>query len=345
MKISLINNYPNRNKAFKANSNKIVRKTVDYNLKSDCISFTSKSIALPKQELINLISESKNKIFQTHDISEKEAITQLTKNALLDILFKVKPFKQRKEYENSLFLEFGHDISNIWDFSAENSKMFNNKFNIAKSIFTETLDYYQLMFNSKGLEDKNYKQVFNFSLNMLKNKAKRANVKLEISNSNVLKEKFAIPLSNIRIYSVFHNIIDNSIKYSKDGTVKISFEKTKKLIENPESYRYMFQSGKMIKVYIPNISREKIEKNGINFIVEDQGIGIKSEDFKKVLNGNRGVNAVEQGYSGTGFGLKKVNKLLNFNHISEDGNIIIESPISNDIQKPGTRIICFLCTK
>ncbi|MDR1168861.1 MAG: hypothetical protein LBK53_08260 [Heliobacteriaceae bacterium] len=336
-------NYLNQKKyeSFQLNLSK--GKQSNYKFKPDSTSFTSKLLILPKKDINEILQKTYNDILRTQNIQEKkQLITEVSNKKLRTLLWDIKPHEMREDYETNLLAELAHDQGNLFHnvVNKNTNEEINEALKTAKTFFLETIDNYQLMFNNKGLRDKNLQEVFNFSLNMLKSKAKQAKVSIKAENIDLLTKDFKGGMPKNDFYSIFHNLIDNSIKYSPENTsIKIKFETAQRTVENPASF--VEKNGE--KIYFPDIPKERKQK-GINFIVEDEGIGIKKEDIQKVLNGERAENAVKSGKYGTGFGLEKIKRILNRNNIVDD-NIKIESPISKQTpnsQSVGTKITCFI---
>jgi len=92
---------------------------------------------------------------------------------------------------------------------------------------------------------------------------------------------------------VVHNLIDNSVKYTKEGSIKVGLEK---------------------------------KENKILFYVKDTGVGINAEDKKNLFKeGGRGKNSVSINVDSTGYGLFTVKLIVD----AHKGKIWAESEGDN----------------
>lgn len=196
--------------------------------------------------------------------------------------------------------------------------------NLCKCSFdaiVNTLKRYKF-FIDRGLDKNNIEpeKVFQLALDSIAEKSKFKNIKTEITDSEILKnykEGLFFDAAKTRrfadyeLYTVFSNLIQNAAKYSpENSTVEIKFTKHK--IDN---------------------------QNYVGFLVRDKGIGIPKEEQEKSLKGFRASNAIKSGIEGTGYGLRRVDKLLeNF-----DSFLTIKSPVNKANKKfPGTEISCLI---
>ncbi|MFN3305612.1 MAG: sensor histidine kinase, partial [Candidatus Kapaibacteriota bacterium] len=107
-----------------------------------------------------------------------------------------------------------------------------------------------------------------------------------------------------RLEQVFINLIDNAIKYSENGTIKIHFQKN--------------------------------DEESVKIIVSDEGIGIPKEHQDRIFERFYTVNkSHSRKYGGTGLGLSIVKHII----LLHDGNIQVESDIGK-----GTKFIIYLPT-
>jgi signal transduction histidine kinase/CheY-like chemotaxis protein len=98
---------------------------------------------------------------------------------------------------------------------------------------------------------------------------------------------------DIRIRQIITNIVNNAIKYTKEGFVEF---RVSKITEDGREY--------------------------IAFIVKDSGIGIKKEDFKKIFDSFQRLDSeLNRGIIGTGLGLSITKKLVDM----MEGKITLES--------------------
>lgn len=125
-----------------------------------------------------------------------------------------------------------------------------------------------------NFEDINLKEEIEYTLEIIKNKYKDKNIKVEIS-----LEPIVIKGDKKRIKEVFINILDNAFKFSKEnGTV---------YIKNYKDRNYAYVS------------------------IKDEGIGIDEEDLNKIFTKfYRGKNAELNGTKGTGLGLLITKELV-----------------------------------
>ncbi len=125
-----------------------------------------------------------------------------------------------------------------------------------------------------NFEDINLKEEIEYILEIIKNKYKDKNIKIEISLEQIL-----IKGDKKRIKEIFINILDNAFKFSKEnGTV---------YIKNYKDRNYAYVS------------------------IKDEGIGIDKEDLNKIFTKfYRGKNAELNGTKGTGLGLLITKELV-----------------------------------
>lgn len=125
-----------------------------------------------------------------------------------------------------------------------------------------------------NIEDINLKEEIEYALEIIKNKYKDKDIKVEIS-----VEQIVIKGDKKRIKEIFINILDNAFKFSKEnGTV-----------------------------YIKNYK----DKNYAYVSIKDEGIGIDKEDLNKIFTKfYRGKNAELNETKGTGLGLLITKELV-----------------------------------
>ncbi len=134
------------------------------------------------------------------------------------------------------------------------------------------------------------------SFSVLKSLAYRKNIEI---NLNIEPSDFIIKIDANKLKQILYNLISNSIKFTEEGG-KIQINITKNLA-------YM------------------------KLIIEDNGIGIKKEDQKRIFNEFEQVdNSYERKYEGTGLGLPLTKKLVEMH----GGEIFLISNIGT-----GTKII------
>ncbi|WP_252249318.1 ATP-binding protein [Clostridium sp. VAP23] len=134
------------------------------------------------------------------------------------------------------------------------------------------------------------------SFSVLKSLAYRKNIEI---NLNIEPSDFIIKIDANKLKQILYNLLSNSIKFTEEGG-KVQINITKNLA-------YM------------------------KLVVEDNGIGIKKEDQKRIFNEFEQVdNSYERKYEGTGLGLPLTKKLVEMH----GGEIFLVSNI--DI---GTKVI------
>lgn len=125
-----------------------------------------------------------------------------------------------------------------------------------------------------NFEDIDLKEEINYALDIIKNKYKDKNIKVEIS-----LESIGIKGDKKRIKEIFINIIDNAFKFSKEGGT----------------------------IYVKNYR----DKNYAYVSIKDEGIGIDKEDLNKIFTKfYRGKNAELNKTKGTGLGLLITKELV-----------------------------------
>lgn len=202
------------------------------------------------------------------------------------------------------------------------SEKYNELFKRMSVSTIKSIKRYELLLNN-GL-DKDImspKDVFKLALDSVKEKLNKKNVKVKIQGEKFIeinKKGIYCPMRRIHdyeLYSVFSNLIQNSAKYTKENsTILINFKK-----KNIESKKYL------------------------EFVVTDRGIGIPPEEQGKVLEGERASNAIASRIGGTGYGLRRVRKILEFLNCSY---LEIKSPLYPKYKDfPGTKISCFIDVK
>ena len=111
---------------------------------------------------------------------------------------------------------------------------------------------------------------------------------IAIKNNNKLQTELdpAIPEfligDKLRLSQVFMNLVSNALKFTKDGTVKVSAKLDR--IEGSQCF--------------------------IHFAVADTGVGIAPEDQKKIFEKFVQIERKEGDYQGTGLGLSIVQRLV-----------------------------------
>ncbi len=122
---------------------------------------------------------------------------------------------------------------------------------------------------------------------------KNLNFELEIDDSI---PKYLL-LDSARIRQILFNILGNAIKFTDNGTIKLT---VKKIFDD-----------------------EKKSKVDLALIIEDSGIGIDAKNIETIFNSFEQQKGQSQKYGGTGLGLAICKKLLNF----MNGSIKVESEL------------------
>jgi len=168
-----------------------------------------------------------------------------------------------------------------------------------------------------GIKNVPVPEIFNLALDSVKDLSSSNNVEIRVKGQDLFNKADQEALTtDYNTYAIFSNLIQNAVKYSN---VKDSSEKGKVLIE---------------------FSKDRDKKDIINLSVTDNGIGISPENHESVKEGERAGNAIESGVSGTGYGLKRITKILRYMDCKNDG-LIITSPLNSEsTDRKGTKITC-----
>ena len=184
------------------------------------------------------------------------AVTGLT-----HLLLEENPSENQKEHLTALkfsgdyLLNFINDILHINKIDANKLQPLNMEFNL-KKVVNEVIDSLQ-----QSAKENNTKLTFEF-------------------DPTIPGHLMSDPL---KLSQIFMNLIGNSIKFTKDGEVRVI---TKLLSKNNED----------VKIY---------------FEVNDNGIGISKENQKSIFEGfEQGSVQINREYGGTGLGLTIVKSLL-----------------------------------
>jgi two-component system cell cycle sensor histidine kinase PleC len=128
-----------------------------------------------------------------------------------------------------------------------------------------------------GLQESNVNEIIKESIELISTEAKRKNIKI---TQNFINNCF-INVDRQKIERVFNNILSNAVKFTnKNGEIKISITE---------------------------------DKNYIQIVVEDNGIGIKEGDIERILCEYECINngfSRESREQGTGLGLPIVKKIV-----------------------------------
>lgn len=141
---------------------------------------------------------------------------------------------------------------------------------------------------------------------LLQNKNKHVNLTMNLDG---IQEKSIIYSDAERLKQILINLLNNGIKYTKEGTVnlQVRHQKREDIIDvNSE------------------ISRRKLPASFYLFQIEDTGVGIDEKDFKNIFNPFTKVECLDNNYGGMGLGLSIVKQLI---HLL-DGEIWLESELN-----------------
>ncbi|MFZ3015415.1 MAG: ATP-binding protein [Minisyncoccia bacterium] len=142
-----------------------------------------------------------------------------------------------------------------------------------------------------------FKEIVSHFVDELKDRALSKGLKFE---TDIKDGDYNISGDSFWLKEVVHNLIDNSIRYTKEGSVKVGLEK--------------------------KITSTQGERNKILFYVKDTGVGINDEDKKNLFTeGGRGKNSVSVNVDSTGYGLFTVKLIVD----AHKGRIWAESEGDN----------------
>jgi len=278
------------------------------------VSFTGKP-SIPTEEIEQLLKQTLKSILSESEPTKQYNIwveTGKKIESFINEMFNSKKLnKTSKEERNGFMDDLLHEqrppLTRIQIPLVGAKKLINPKSlpenykEIYEKEAAELVDIYKRyqFFIDSGLykSDKALPAILGLSMDLIKGKTQ----KISIEGTELL-ETTKLKLKNTEIYSVFSNITQNAAKYSRNkGDVKIRFE----------------------------LAKSSDGKEMLNFIVQDNGIGIPKDQLKTVLKGIRASNTGN--IQGTGYGLHRVNKILN----NAGSEVIIESELEK-----GTKITC-----
>lgn len=260
-----------------------------------------------KKDIKQLFKEASPAILKESNINNKAELGKMYLSTLDNIVNahdgkvveRQKNFMGDRKHEivNNL-AEFRAITANIVEGSDKlqiSAHQYNNLLRKTEEKIIKTINRYEF-FLDKGLDKNtmNPKDVFGLSMEYAEGQAKSNKVKIKIVGADVLDdfengvqykdECGQKRVNDYDLYTIFSNLIQNAAKYSKKG------------------------SEVVVKLGKKNVGGHDV----LQFSVKDQGIGIKAGDVEKVLNGDRAQNAIESGIDGSGYGLQRVNKILQF---------------------------------
>lgn len=224
---------------------------------------------------MNQLLQKKNNELQERNIQIKAALN--TKNKFLDTIthelrtplnsIKGASFLLSKENENNDFLVGTLNFSSDYLLN-----LINNVIEINILDKSDEITIHKNTFNINSL-------LLNCSNSVSINKKKEVEIITEI-NPNVPKIVIG---DSFRLSQVLINLIENAIKFTKEGFVKIEVHKVS-------------QTGERVR---------------LGFKISDSGIGIKEKNIKKILEPFKHANTkVKEEFGGSGLGLTVANKIL-----------------------------------
>ncbi len=132
------------------------------------------------------------------------------------------------------------------------------------------------------------------SLVMIKEKALKHGVKLS-HHFNGAPE--TIIADERKLKQIMYNLLSNAVKFTPDGGSISIAASSSEIFENDDS------------------NENKTSKSGIKVSVCDTGIGLKSEDIKRIFNSFEQVeNSASRKFQGTGLGLSLTKKFVELHH-------------------------------
>ncbi len=169
-------------------------------------------------------------------------------------------------------------------------KIMKNNFRQLLNTMVDFLDFEKIQ---KGRVVYNHDTVTNFS-RILKNKIVLFRDFAKIKNIDLrddIRENLFVKIDSYAIDRIINNIVENAIKYTSGGEISV------RLNEN---------------------------KNKVNFIVEDTGIGLTGDQVKKIFEPFYQIQSDKKYYNGIGIGLNITKKILD----SVGGKISVKSRIN-----------------
>lgn len=290
------------------------------------------NLHLPVEEIEKLLTDSYESIKKIPDVIQKadfiykfikEFYKLLPTEKPPGITGKQEPFRRDMVHEvHAPILRLQIDFANLVDNELlENlpislsAKEYNNAFKQMCASTIEIIKIWEYLL-IKGFDTNNInpKSTIKLALNSVKKEAKNRKVKIKVDGINLLDRYKKQVQSNIfndyGLYNIFSNLIKNAVKYTQQGSIVNVIFKTQRT-----------EYGDFLVLSI-----------------KDQGIGIPKAEQEKVLSGQRASNAIASRIEGTGYGLKRVAKILG------NGNQLkINSPLNpSDKKYPGTEMTAYI---
>jgi light-regulated signal transduction histidine kinase (bacteriophytochrome) len=292
----------------------------------------SMNLRFPLKETEKLFAKALGEIELAKTIKEKAILSRECVAKFRDDIMHRKPINQQPPNKEEEFFECDRDhemASALTDLYGLSTKIVCDRIKCSNKKHDEFFKYSfdRLMgtikrfefFLDKGLDTNTMKpnEVFKMAMDSVSEKASQKNIKINVIGEDLLREyESGISIVGVqrvpdyRLYTIWSNLMQNSVKYSPNNSeVEVEFSKIAKSDE-----RYFV------------------------FSIKDHGIGIPKAEQEKVLVGERASNAIEAGIQGTGYGLRRVNRLVK--------DLEIKSPLyATDTKFPGTEIRTFIRLK
>lgn len=305
-------------------------KADSFKLSKSPVSFKSNigvglNLHFPLQEVEELFAKASEGLQKTRTADEKTRLISLALDKFKEIETKADYHRVRTDEGAERFLnDRSHELigptleMRQFKKSSPTAKQCDEFFQYTTTRIIGAIKRYEV-FLEKGLDKNNLSQhqVFEMALDSAMERAAKKGITIQVQGEDILHNCPDLSgMFNRRLYTVFSNLIQNAVKYSPKGSdVKIEFT------------RKRFGDTKYL-----------------TFSVADNGVGIPKKEHRKVLNGHRASNAVTLGIDGTGYGIKRVNKILKF--CFKHNKFLITSPLdANNKNFPGTKVTCYIKLK
>jgi len=256
------------------------------------------------------ISESKQEYLVL--LNSKKQLQELNESLKLKVKERTKELELANEQKTNTFINLAHEtktpltlINNYLDDYIENYGS-NKEIGIVKQhverLTKDIVNFFDSERLKKGVVIYNHGQVTDFS-SLLKQSIdlfKPYSEKMGIHLQATIEEGVFINADALALNRVINNLIENAIKYGKDGD--------------------------RIEVTLTT------NKNNISFVVKDNGHGIRTKFHKKIFEGYYQINSEKKNAQGMGMGLSIVKQIIE----SLNGTI---SLISDPPSKEGAEFV------
>ena len=176
-------------------------------------------------------------------------------------------------------------LTDVHDSSRHLLSLINDILDLSK-VEAGKLDLQPCQVNLRGLLEN--------SLVMIKEKALKHGVKLS-QHFNGAPE--TIIADERKLKQIMYNLLSNAVKFTPDGGSISIAASSSEIIENDD------------------LNGSKTPKSGIKVSVCDTGIGLRSEDIKRIFNSFEQVeNSASRKFQGTGLGLSLTKKFVELHH-------------------------------